>query len=832
MAGDNKGNTASSNGQALRDKLNTSLKARLAKKSDVQGAGRVATVSTSVPVSAPNIAKSASSPRAKAITRDDSFLDELEHEARREVGLIPSGAANAEPLPPIPPFTPPHLGLSDPEVPEVPEVPESMSMPSTPDNSWTEDGDAPTQPSLLNLLKKNKPDLKKSSALKSPRQSAAMGTAPETDPVELPQAASKKDSFLKHPRTRSAGFAPAPSANETPPEPAPVELSHEQEIFEALKRGDNAWIFDHARLQELPQMRQEILLIYALPNLATVRALLDAGLHFNGVDGLALRAAVAKKNYPALEMLKTKGARIDLDTLTHMAAWHRQQARGMLPSTEPPVTAASPEKLQQDFDQFLAEHAMEIGRDDIDAFTPTPTSTPPIAAATLDEHSYLNSDLVPKTLLSPVRHFSMPGEQDFQATEPSEPPTPVDPQSAAKSAFVPTPEEFDTSELVTESSIMSAPTPPLSEPRKAGAPVSVISAMDRARLSMLDKVLAEKQQLEMRLMELQMYAEAASSLEEERDRLAEELVLARETSGALSTQLEEVKLSHAHFSSDKAVLESQIARLVEDTERNREDSRQERDRLLQAESNLSSLLRESERRESELRVSCSQLNAKIAELEKREAPAPEATDWLKGTEREASLRKQMFIEAVIKGEHRSLDKISKNTALETETAHMAFVFAAEAGQLKSAQWIIENLDVHPGFGGEIALLRALDGKHYDMVRWLASHGSDIHYADEFALRFAVDKNDVTMLDFLVSMGANPRVSGDRPLCEAARKLSWSCFKALLGYGCTGQDHKGDVRPEILEQEESAPLLQWAQDQRKIQRSLDPDFAKRQTRVEL
>ena len=370
------------------------------------------------------------------------------------------------------------------------------------------------------------------------------------------------------------------------------------------------------------------------------------------------------------------------------------------------------------------------------------------------------------------------------------------------------------------SSLASTP----SELRKPGAP---ISTLEKARLAMFDKVIAEKQQLEMQVLELQLYADAAQELEAERDAMAAALDEKQAAIEALRTQMEAFSATRAEFDAEREALAS-VAEEARAAATMLESAHSgERERLLQAERNLSSLLKESERRESDLRTSNADLQSKNSSLSNRPPPTPEFIDVLKGTDREAHLRKNLFISSIISGEHRALDKISKNTAVEPEQAHIALAFAAEAGQVKSGQWLIENMGIHPGYGGELALGWALNAGQVEMARWLVSQGADIHHAEEFALRIAIAKDDVAMLDALIAMGANPRAASERSLRYAATQDAWKTFKAMLAHGCTGMDAKGLPYPEIEDSVIAQEHMSWISEQRALAKSLDPYFAQRQ-----
>jgi hypothetical protein len=901
-------NNSKANGQVLRDKLNQTLKQRLGRKTDA-----AKPLAEREPSSSESPSTPALDARGKPISRDRQFLDELESDALHEVGLmdrigmfsaqnngakpLAKNAAEQKSSTVLPPADPTALASSTEPWPPQPSAPSQNSLHSAPEPTEPSrpkaeahqrrsesEGPAPmtdqeahkrppvtqdTQPSLMDLLKTSKPESKNGTALKAPRQNAQNNLLLAVEPVSVSTSTATKNSFLKAPRQGSQNSL---ATAEEPMNFTEQETTHEQQIVEAIKRGDKAWIEANATMDGIPLGRQEMLLVFAFAKPECIFPLLAAGLKFDPKEGLAIRNALSRKNYAALECLKARGANIDLETLKAIASWRRNQNKELSkpgkPEPEPDQDIVNTARIQEDFDDFLRTHASEIDQDDLAAFSAPPPMHKDHADAALDApHEDETSIIETLAVAEPQQHESagQPSTdldstfrdafEEMQQTlhrldeaeAPVAPSLDTNPQTISPAPAI-EPEIGDSKQTDMISAIASIAAP-VSEPNdpepdamqnpstiETRKPHSSLgsgpSAMDRARLAMLDKVLLEKQQLEVKVMELQMFEEAATSLEDERNRLLDELAEAQDNQELLSNKLAQARQDYAQFDKIKAQLENALAQQIEQQNQLTQSHLKEQERLTQAEANLSTLLKEHERRETELRTHNGQLAAKIAELENREAPAPDATDWLKDTEKEANLRRNLFIDTVIKGEYKLLDKVAKNTAVDSETAHWALVFAAESGRIRCAQWIVDNLDAHPGFGGEIALLRALDSKNMEMVRWLANHGADIHHAEEFALRHAVDHDDVSMLDFLVSMGANPRVARERPLREAAEKQSWSCFKALLGYGSTGHDDKGVLYPELAEQEEEVkPHLEWAAQQRKLARTLDPDFAKRQVRHE-
>lgn len=862
-------NNSKANGQALRDKLNQTLKQRLVKKTEA---------ANTLAGPQPAVGPAEPPPRelhalGKPVSRDRQFLDELESDAMHEVAPMdhtnifsPSGPGAPAPSPqPAMAQWPPQASTPSPlrTPPEPrraqPDAERPFDMPQPDDTQILE-----AQPSLMDLLKTSKPEGRTGSSLRSPRQSTQNSAPPPApEPDDAPMAAPVKNSFLKFPQRNKSEPPPSPESGPAPHRPpAP---NHEQEIVEAIKRGDEPWIARNARFSNISPGRQEILLVFAFSKPGCLLALLGAGLRFEPKDGLAIRTALGRKDYAALEALQASGAIIDPGALGAIASWRSNAHNDGDKPPQPglPAPAPSPESIQAEFDDFLRLHADEIEPDGLGPGTiPEPPSVPTPSAPARPGPAWEARALAPPKAAADQKNDL--GGLSFQEAfdemqqtlrllddDPTTPESAPPPAAARHDAAPPAlpasaprrdwPADTDTAPPPVLTPPAERPTapenpdmtqPPAHEPRKSTPPAPALSAMDRARLSMLDKVLQDKQQLELRVMELQMFEEAAASLDEERNRLIEDLASSHNHNELLSAELALSREDFAAFGSLKAHLELELDGhkiLLADQE---QASRHEHDRLAQAEANLSSLLKDHERREAELRSHNAQLVLTIGELENRAVPAPEAADWLRDTEKESALRKNMFIDTVLKGEHKLLDKVAKNTAVDRETAQWALVFAAEAGQTRCAQWLVDNLDAHPGFGGELALLRALERKNHDMVRWLANHGADIHHAEEFALRRAVEHDDVPLLDLLISMGANPRAARERPLREAAENQSWRCFRALLGHGCSGHDEKGSPHPEVAEQmDEARPHLEWAAQQRKLARALDPEFAKRQARRE-
>ena len=795
--------TSQAHAQTLRDKLNQSLKQRLSRH---QGSANPSSISHEV---------SSDSLSSTAVDdRSQQFMAEIESEALREVSLIDVFDQQATtPMPadhslnPIQPSA--HTELIDQNLTLSP-LNDLNNIPSDPGQSMTNDDEKNESSSLMDILKNSKNDVTKStSALKSPRQNLQQSRtedAEELQGLNLP----KKDTFLKSPTRNRPPQSQTSKTNDQ--EAEMVELkTHEKEVFDAISRGDTQWIIQNLKISDIQPSRQEMLLVFSLSYPDSIQILLDAGLQFNPKDGLALRTAIKNQNYAALELLKAKGARIDLDTLKELATWRRNQPKTEI--TEP--TAAqdiAPEKIQSDFDQFLSEHSSEINESDFVDVLNTTTDAISVSDPAPDSPSVMtelssSSNLIPETVIDPSPEFN-----DFNEL------------SLAQKDQHLSPEH--TSQFSLPTAIVATTQTPVPHNVGRKSPVSIgSSAKDLARLAMLDKVLIEKQDLEMRVLELQMYEQAVETLEVERNRLYDELNEIHAINQKLHHDLAQTKHDFSTFDLLKNDLETQLSHAAAEINALREAQVKDHELHVKAEAHFASLLKDAEIKNSELALENEQVKLKNIELENRK-PSVKVEDWLKGTEKEVQFRKNLFISTVMNGEVNLLKKVASNTGADSEIAHIALVFAAESGQVACAQWLLEHMEVNPGFGGEIAMLRAIDCGQHDMVRWLASHGSDIHYAEEFALRIAAQKDDVTLLDFFIKQGANPRAGNDRALREAAHECSWKSFKALLVYGCTGYDQHGDLYPELLDNEECKDHLDWIAQQKKITKTLDPEFLKR------
>jgi len=900
-------NKAKPNSQVLRDKLNISLKQRLGRKAeDVAHAASDAASDAAQKTPTPTeegalfstaLAEPSTNISTASSVRAQQFLEEIETEAQREVDFMDTTSLfnfnqSQSPLPPpaecVAVQRTREVSIRSTEVAPTPTPTQDASLNTSPTTTMSDSKGLSTMQdddstkstetaSLRDLLKSSKSDSKPASALKAPRQSTQItqAQAPETNDAEVEPSLQKKDTYLKSP-TRNKNLQ---SETQKQAETEPQKPPHEQEILDAIRLGDASWIVSNADFSNITQARQEIVMIFALPQPQCIQALITAGIQYNPKDGLAVKNAIAKKHYAALEIFKTKGARIDLETLKALANWRRAQQKQNTDSSASLTTSAhNATRIQEDFDQFLKEHGNDMSSDDYSLFsTPGPipdksqhssqeTSPSPLETPVSDSRELFDFDQLSPTSTTEPSHLLE--SIDAHATEETTPAPLVSKLDDARDSAQPDQESHPNknlenatqnpikpiSEPLHTSKPAAAPTPPTkaSQEQHMAAPTpqnygdrkpsqnSGTSAMDKARLAMLDKIMLEKQQLEMKFLELQMYADAASSWEDERDLLIDDLASTQEEAASLRSELDALRNQYQDFDETRSQLENKLAQAIYDISNNEKKYQEKRsaeakehnnhiERLVQAERNISSLLKESEKRESDLRSINTELGTKLSQLETREAPPLQVIDWLAGTEKETSLRKHMFIKSIVDGDHKVLDKISKNTAVESELAHLSLIFAAESGQTKCAQWLVENMDVHPGFGGEIALLRALDANQMEMVQWLNDHGANIHHADEFALRHAVAKDNVQQLDILVRMGANPRAANERALREAATEHSWSCFKALLGYGCSGHDDKGNLHKEIEEVDEAQDQMKWLEEQRKILNSIDPDFLMRKMR---
>lgn len=1048
-------------GQVLRDKLNLSLKQRLGKKGEL--AGR----------SSDSSEASQRAPLGETKTeREREFMRAMEQDAARELELLARtelfspGDRSSEPARRAESVKtePPKKTLPRVEAEEAKAMPEPPARAPAPLASVASAGNPGAHSSVVNptpaapLAPAAAPA---ASATPSPIAAPIAPEPPIASPVakaqEPPPTApaaplSDMDLFddldgpsisqmLKAAPAKPAPAEPAPAPAPAPAmeeRPAPAKRpvapppSHEQMVFEALARLDLDWVDHHAQWGQIAPERQEIFLIFALPNAYALGRLLASGAAFNKKDGLLIQTAVRKKNWAALDLLQKQGAKLGLDPLTSVAGWRRQNSKAspQARADAPPVNVErKSEQLRKEFGLFFEEHKSSMSPDlagflaplasraqpparkpsifserpasfeplsaKPPSFSPAPTPEPetprgrsifaassePVAGDLFERDAVLglaaeealetgrsnegqepgpafeaeespffaesfheapepaiaaaesealspperaveeqapvealpeNSFLTPDALAVPS-HDSTSDDSTFEPaddlaseketfkeepfadlfdeleedlesvarasseggdTARSDNEDPSESSSAGLYAEkaarheLPETDELDeldfepgqpesthdhaASDFSDDESIQDDDMNPESnDPHSADeagkpftsfsgrerparpAPGAGPSALDRARLKTLDSVLAEKQALEKRLLEMEMYAEAVGALEEERDALLGALEDAEESSRQFESAFNELKGQLDALQQQAQASEAKNAELLAELELARAASagldataKAEVDRLRQAERNLGELLRDAERREAEGARREAELTNQIHYLERREPPAPEALDWLRDSDREKQLRKHLFIENIIKGESRTLEKIARNTSVELDLANLGLVFAAEAGQVKCAEWLLAEMGVDIHFGQELALLRAVEAKQTEMALWLIERGANLHHADEFALRRAIKDDNLALLDKLIAVGANPHCAKQRPLREALASESWNCFKALLAYGANPNNEMGQPMAEFAESEQAMELISWAAAQRGALKEIDSAFSRR------
>lgn len=673
------------------------------------------------------------------------------------------------------------------------------TSPSTEEHPMTDESQNPDRP-------EKKTAQRPATTLRAPAPQRKEEPDPDNhqDPLQK-----RRDAGLRQPSAKGISkpsYESDPEASRFAPPSS--SKTHEQEIFEAIRAEDIEWIRTQARSSDIQSSRQEILMVAALPKAHILSALIEIGFSFDA-DGLAVKTAISKGYWNCVESFQRAGARFDVDTLKKIAAWRREiaqkAARTMRrdappprqqPQAEEPISAP-PESLDSEFAQFLDDHGSVASEglpgdhDDIDS----------------DLEAHLESGQSSKIARNPpVDDFeeeTAPGSSENSGFDISDEleaalgggddePPPSDPVVAPRRP-APSP--------------TSASPPPRMAAHESGA--GSLSALERAKLKTLERVMAEKQALENRVMELEAFAEAVETLEAEREGFFNQLDEAAAERDRLLAQLRAAESGSKQR--DRALEEAHGKEL---------------DRLRVAEQNLSSMLEQTEADLSSSQERERELLARVDELERMDAPPPEAVDILLRDGLDKTLRKSLFVSQILKGEIHTLEKIALNSSVEREEASYALAFAAEAGQIEAAEWILRNLDGDLHIGGELPLLRALESGQVEMAFWLIGRGANFHHADEFALRWACKMEDIETIDRLVSLGASVHAGGGRPLREAFASESWRAFRALLCYGASPLAPNGDVDSEFASSPEALEIIQWSESQRKALQQIDPDFLDR------
>lgn len=650
----------------------------------------------------------------------------------------------------------------------------------------------------LHDLPEKKSGSGKGTTLRAPSMPRRPDPEEETQSSPPDSTARRRDAGLRSPSIRNAP-RPAAGPSEDLSFAPQSSKTHEQEVFEAIRREDVAWIEKFTRSDEIPSPRQEILMVAALPRHSVLSALLSVGFSFDE-SGLSVKTAISKGYWNCVEVFQRSGASFDVDTLKKIAAWRREQAQKAARAVrkDPPAPAPSPalsdapvdsdiSSIDSEFAQFLVEHSAESPSPDPEESFPS--SEPEAEGAESFSSSMDIADEL-SAALSPSLELDIEPEPE---PEPERRPAPRQP--------------------IPEPPARPVPASRPAAPANAHADSAPLTAMERAKLKTLERIMAEKQALEQRVMELEAFAEAAETLEAERS----ELLARLEASESLLSDAE-ARAEQAEARAGHSALEKNRAA--------QEASQREIARLRSAEQNLSSLLSQAEADLAAASEREINLQQRLEDLEHREPPPVEAVDILARDGLDKTMRKSLFISQILKGETHTLEKIALNSSVEREEASYAIAFAAEAGQIDAADWILRHLDGDLHIGGELALLRALENGQIEMAFWLIGKGANFHHADEFALRWSCRTGDIETLDRLVALGANVHAGNGRALREAFALESWEAFRALLCHGASPLSPSGEIDPEMASSPEALEIIQWSEAQRKSLLALDPAFLDR------
>ena len=107
--------------------------------------------------------------------------------------------------------------------------------------------------------------------------------------------------------------------------------------------------------------------------------------------------------------------------------------------------------------------------------------------------------------------------------------------------------------------------------------------------------------------------------------------------------------------------------------------------------------------------------------------------------------------------------------------------AARDGDIDIVEILIAaGADIH--FLNDYALRWASEYNHTDVVKLLLEYGADIHVRDDEALREAAEEGNTDLVKILLEHGADVHARDDEALCDAAREGQADTVKVLLEAG--------------------------------------------------
>lgn len=591
--------------------------------------------------------------------------------------------------------------------------------------------------------------------------------------------------------------------------------SYEQEIIKAIKNGNLQWLQDEATLEDktLSPQRQEIIFMVAVEYVDALEILLKKGFSF-APKGIAVNSALKNNNFPALNILSQFGAQLDSKTLISLAKWQREQNLERFSNTNlnqndneqvPPLPddesiepqlITTPETLENELNMFINEPSLKteetienIAQNDNDTTEQSELLSEnnlPISNDTLDDTKNPENDEHNEHNDEPLHNLTDSKNNNSEYNQNKEKTTMATPNQPQQ-RYVP--------KTFTPASSQSG---------------SGLTALERAKLKNYEQILAEKQALESKLLELSAYEEAAQSMEQDLISANSEIERLQETENELIKTIDSLNKKISDFSKTSLLLDEQ---------------KQQIKQLQTSNENLANLLEEKEQLINDKNDEIQKLQDQIDFLEEQPGALPEATDILVESGLDEQLRSDTFIELVLNSDLQAIENLATNTQITHKQASYALAYSAQTGNIEVAQWLIDNLDADIHCANELPLLRAIENDNYEMIMFLIEKGANIHHADSFALRKAVQKNDMYLMNLLIKKGANIHIQDNRLLKEALEFKSWDCFQALLAYGATFVDDDGDTE-EIFEQNEEAQnLISWFQEQQSLLNEMDPVFLK-------
>lgn len=717
----------------------------------------------------------------------------------------------------------------------------------------------------------------------SMEESTRKNSSPSLKDVLQPREKEKTGAGLRQPKVTRVVESGSSREND---EPKPSAPGSDELLYDAIRDRDIQWILENADATAIQPIRQEIIVSKNNGDIEVFKALLQAGFKIDLRAGLSLKNAISKKHWAIVDHIERispepgETAKTIGRYIVELRSWQRHNGLSPSPGSlagktdderiEKPSTPTQPKRdssgespetdknafvdpsLLDDLEGFLEGSLERLEEEAQKAMQAVSQDEPPVDdydsprkderdagnAAALAVADILGggfSSSERKALIQEIKRLSDLVESLTERL------------AFAENLIVQRDEALDLSARSNEEmrlalekqsdsrdeiSEMSALVSSLRQENEQlllkladfDAAISRMSQLKNELASTRETLDRETMRAEELSSELSGISSELSSANKEKQTLLakiEELEAAPSFDPKMESELKLLRKERDELTTEREMLSERISDLELSLEE-RNENEQESALLARKVENLQILIDQCEQEKQMIADENESLRAECAIVAESQKPLL-ALNWLSGTDEEERARRLPLVSAVLSEGLDAVRKVLENSVVDSEEKGLALSLAAEAGLSSQMLEYLVSIGANPRFGNDLPLVLACENQHSSTALDLIKLGAEHTRESCFALRAFARVDDIATCRALIAAGANPNAGDGLPLREAVENGATNTACLLMYVGASLRDANGDFFDFIEADERLLETAKWVETQREIAAQLESSF---------